>query len=147
MTLVKSKKRRFPWMNGGEDRLWGLENFFDEDFFKMRRDIPAMNVKEHEDDFEIEFAVPGFSKEDFDLSIEDDLLHISAEKSEEDFEDEDDFTRKEFSYSNFSRTFQLPKSVDVSKDIKADFKNGVLHLKLKKEKGAEMKKRKEIKIS
>ncbi|MEE2772984.1 MAG: Hsp20/alpha crystallin family protein, partial [Bacteroidota bacterium] len=103
MSLVKSHKKRFPWMNG--DTPWSLENLFDDDFFKINRSLPAMNVKEHEDDFEIEFAAPGFSKEDFEVSIEDDLLYVSAEQSEEDFEDDDNFTRKEFSYSSFHRTF------------------------------------------
>lgn len=135
-------------MNGGTGfKPWSLEDLFDDDFFRMDRSLPAMNVKEHEDDFEIDFAVPGYSKEDFEVSIEDDVLYVSAEKSEEDIEDEDDFTRKEFSYSNFHRTFQLPKSVDVSKDVKANYKDGVLHLKLLKEKEAMKKRRKEIKIS
>lgn len=147
MSLVKSNKRRFPWMNGDNDKLWGLEDLFDDDFFKMKRNLPAMNVKEHEDDFEIEFAAPGFSKGDFEVSIEDDILYVSAEKSSEDIEDEDDFTRKEFSYSNFHRTLQLPKSVDVSKEVKANYKDGVLRLKLLKEKNAGKKKRKQIQVS
>lgn len=147
MSLVKSNKRRFPWMNGDNDKLWGLEDLFDDDFFKMKRNLPAMNVKEHEDDFEIEFAAPGFSKGDFEVSIEDDILYVSAEKSSEDIEDDDDFTRKEFSYSNFHRTLQLPKSVDVSKEVKANYKDGVLRLKLLKEKNAGKKKRKQIQVS
>ncbi|AVR45984.1 heat-shock protein [Christiangramia fulva] len=147
MSLVKSNKRRFPWMNGDSKAPWGLEDLFDDDFFKIKRSLPAMNVKEHEDDFEIEFAVPGFSKEDFEVSIEDDLLYVSAEKSQEEIEDEDDFTRKEFSYSNFHRTLQLPKSVDVSKEVKANYKDGVLRLRLLKEKEAIKKSRKQIKVS
>ncbi len=147
MSLVKSNKRRFPWMNGDGDKPWGLEDLFDDDFFKVKRNLPAMNVKEHEDDFEIEFAAPGFSKGDFEVSIEDDLLYVSAEKSEEEIEDEDDFTRKEFSYSSFHRTFQLPKSVDITKDVKANYKDGVLRLHLLKEKEASKKKRKQIQVS
>ena len=147
MSLVKSPKQRFPWMNGGIARSFGLDDFFEDEFFTTRKDLPAMNVMEHEDDFQIEFAVPGFSKEDFEVSIEDDLLYVSAEKSMEDIEDEDGYTRKEFSYSNFHRTLQLPKSVDTSKDVKAKYKNGVLKLKLMKDEEAMKPRKKQIQIS
>ncbi len=146
MTLVKSPKKRFPWMNGGLAKAFNMDDLFDDDFFKTRNDLPAMNVIEHEDDFEIEFAVPGFSKEDFEVSMEDDLLYVSAEKSSEDMEDEDGYTRKEFSYSNFNRTLQLPKSVDTSQEVKAKYKNGVLKLKLNKSEDAMKPERKYIEI-
>ena len=146
MSLIRSNKKSFPWMNG-DLKPWSLEDLFDDDFFKVKRSLPAMNVKEHEDDFEIEFAVPGFSKEDFQVSIEDDILYVSAEKSSEDFEDEDTFTRKEFSYSNFKRTLQLPKSVDVSEEIEGKYEDGILRLRLLKTKDFLKNKRKEIQIS
>ena len=145
--LIKSPKQRFPWMNGGIARSFGLDDLFDDEFFSTKTSLPAMNVKEHEDDFEIEFAVPGFDKEDFEVSIEDDILHVSAEKSMENMEDEDDYTRKEFSYSSFNRTFQLPKSVDISKEAKANYKNGVLKLRLVKDQKALKAQRKHIKIA
>ncbi|TBW28686.1 Hsp20/alpha crystallin family protein [Gramella sp. KN1008] len=147
MSLVKSKKQRFPWMNGSIAKSFGLDDLFDDDFFTAERRLPAMNVKEHEDDFEIEFAVPGFSKEDFEVSMENDLLFVSAEKSKEDIEDDDDYTRKEFSYSSFYRTLQLPQSVDVSKDVKAGYKDGILKLQLLKSKEAAKTTRKRIDIS
>lgn len=147
MSLVKSTNRRFPWMNGGIAKSFGLDDLFEDDFFSVKGNLPAMNVKEHEDDFEIEFAVPGFSKEDFEVSMEDDLLYVNAEKSMEDIEDEDDYTRREFSYSNFQRTLQLPKSVDTSKEIKAKYKDGVLKLKLLKNKEAMKPHRKQISIT
>ncbi|MCM8568523.1 Hsp20/alpha crystallin family protein [Gramella jeungdoensis] len=147
MSLVKTKKQRFPWMNGGLAKSFGLDDLFEDDFFTSERKLPAMNVKEHEDDFEIEFAVPGFSKEDFEVDMENDLLYVSAEKSAENVEDEDDYTRKEFSYSSFHRTLQLPNSVDVSKDVKAKYKDGILKLQLFKNKEAGKTKRKRIDIS
>ena len=145
--LVKSPRQRFPWMNGGLAKSMGWDDLFEDDFFKTKTTLPAMNVKEHEDDFEIEFAVPGFSKEDFEVSIENDILYVSAEKSMEDMEDEEDYTRREFSYSSFNRTFQLPKSVDVSKEVKANYKDGVLKLKLFKDEKALKAHRKQIEIS
>ena len=147
MSLVKSPKQRFPFMNGGLAKSFGLDDLFYDDFFTSKKDLPAMNVKEHEDDFEIEFAVPGYSKEDFEVSIEDDILYVSADKSMENMEDEDGYTRREFSYSNFQRTLQLPKSIDTAKDVKANYKNGVLHLKLMKDAEAMQSRRKEIEIS
>ena len=146
MSLVKTPKKRFPWMNGGLRTSFGLDDLFDDDFFTSRSSLPAMNVKEHDDDFQIEFAVPGFSKEDFEVSMEDDLLYVSAEKSMENIEDEDGYTRKEFNYSNFNRTLQLPKSVDTSKEVKANYKNGVLKLTLLKDVEALKSHKKHIKI-
>lgn len=147
MSLIKSKKQRFPLTNGGFARTFGLEDLFDDDFFSVEKKLPAMNVKEHEDDFEIEFAIPGFSKDDFEVSMEDDLLYVSAEKSKEDIEDEDNYTRKEFNYSSFTRTLQLPKSVDMTKDVRANYKDGILKLHLFKTKESQQPKRKRIDIS
>ena len=145
--LVKSPKQRFPWMKNSLANSFRFDDLFDDDFFTSKTTLPAMNVKEHEDDFKIEFAVPGFAKDDFEVSIEDDILYVSAEKSMEDMEDEDDYTRKEFSYSSFNRTFQLPKSVDISKEVKANYKDGVLKLRLVKDEEALKAHRKQIKIS
>lgn len=147
MSLIKSRKQRFPLMNGGFARTFGLEDLFDDDFFSSETKLPAMNVKEHDDDFEIEFAIPGFSKDDFEVSMEDDLLYVSAEKSDEDIEDEDNYTRKEFNYSSFTRTLQLPKSVDMTKDVRANYKDGILKLHLFKNKEDQKPKRKRIDIS
>lgn len=146
MSLVKSPKKRFPWMNSGLAKTFNMDDLFEDDFFKTRNDLPAMNVKEHEDDFEIEFAVPGFSKEDFEVSIEDDLLYVSAEKSMEEVDDEDTYTRKEFNYSSFNRTLQLPKSVDINQEVKAKYKDGVLKLKLLKSDEALNSQRKYVEI-
>lgn len=134
-------------MNAGFARNFGLEDLFDDDFFSPEKKLPAMNVKEHEDDFEIEFAIPGFSKDDFEVSVENDLLYVSAEKSHEDMEDEDNYTRKEFSYSSFTRTLQLPKSVDMTKEVRARYKNGILTLHLFKNKDEQKPERKRIDIS
>ena len=133
-------------MNTGLARRFGLDDFFNDEFFTEDQSLPAMNVKEHEDDFEIEFAVPGFSKDDFEVSIEDDLLYVSAQKSMEDIEDEDDYTRKEFNYSSFYRTFQIPKSVDTSREVKARYRNGILKLQLFKDQDALKNQRKKIDI-
>ena len=106
---------------------------------------PAANIIENENDFSIELAVPGMSKEDFNIKLEDDILTISVEHKEVEEKDEKNFTRREFRYDGFSRSFTLPEIVDQEK-IKADYKNGVLHLMLPKSKETKVKGR-EIKIS
>ncbi len=108
-------------------------------------DIPAVNIKEENDKFVLEMAAPGMKKDDFKINLDNYQLTISAETKDEKKEKEDSYTRREFVYSSFSRSFTLPKSVDIEK-IKADYKNGVLNIVLPK-KEEEAKLTKQIKIS
>jgi HSP20 family protein len=94
--------------------------------------LPAINVKENNENFDIEVAAPGFSKEDFEITITDDVLTISAKNEKNTEEKEEDYTRKEFYYNAFNRSFTLPKSIDFSKKIKAKYENGVLRVHLDK---------------
>ncbi|VAW14175.1 hypothetical protein MNBD_BACTEROID03-744 [hydrothermal vent metagenome] len=142
MSLVKFNKNVFPWNKGLID-FFDQDTLFNVDFFNLEKSLPAMNVKEHDKDFEIELASPGFEKKDFEITMNDDVLEVSAQKSVEEEEKEDDYTRKEFNYRAFRRSLQLPKTVDNSKDVKATYKNGILKLLLlKKEADKEKTKRK-----
>jgi len=94
--------------------------------------IPAINVKENEDNFDIEVAAPGFSKEDFEVTITDNILCISATNEKNTKEKEEGYSRQEFFYGAFKRTFTLPKSIDFTKKINAKYKNGVLRVHLDK---------------
>ena len=105
-----------------------------------------MNIKEHDDDFEIELAAPGFEKKDFKITMKDDVLEVSAERKEEESEKKEEYTRREFSYNSFKRTMQLPNSVDQEKDAKATYKNGILRLKLLKREEAKEKQKKMIEV-
>lgn len=113
-----------------------FDDVFKDDFFAEDSLMPAMNVKEHTKDFEIELAVPGFNKKDFEVTIEEDVLHISGEKEVEKEEKEEDFSRKEFSYKSFKRSMVLPPSIDLNQDVKASYKNGILKVDLLKKKEA-----------
>ena len=97
MTLVKfnNRNRLFPWNIAGLPSL-STDEFFNDDFFAEESLMPAMNIKDKKNDFEIEFAAPGFNKKDFEVTIDDNVLHVSGEKSQEQVENEEDFTRKEF---------------------------------------------------
>jgi HSP20 family protein len=106
---------------------------------------PAANIIDNEKDFNIELAVPGMAKDDFNINLEDDIMTISVERKEEEVKEDKNFTRREFRYDEFSRSFSLPDIVDQEK-IKADYQNGVLSVMLPKSEEAKVKGR-EIKIS
>ena len=93
--------------------------------------FPAVNVIDDEKRYIIELAVPGYSKEDFEIDVEDKFVVIKAEKKEEKETKEDKYTRKEFSYNHFQRKFMLPDNVN-EESIEAKFKDGILKLKLDK---------------
>ncbi len=105
---------------------------------------PAVNIKEDDKQFVMEMAIPGYSKKDFKINLEDQLLNISSEKENKSAEDKKNYTRKEFSYQGFSRSFRLPKTI-ISDDIKAEYKNGMLTLVLPKKE--EVKLQREISIA
>ncbi len=132
MTLVKFKKPRLPWYDTMFTDLLGTDRLLTNDFFLENKWVPAMNVKETEDKFEIEIAAPGFNKKDFDLSIENGILRIHAEKKEEMEKKEDDYTRREFNYNSFFRSFTLPENVNEDEMIDATYKRGILKLVLNK---------------
>lgn len=146
MSLIKFNKNRFPWFNDTVSNWIDTDNFFADDFFVKDKGVPAMNVKERKDDFEIELAVPGFLKKDIEVTMEDDVLHICAEQSEEKSEEKKAYTRKEFNYSSFDRKLQLPGSIDQNEEVKATYKNGILTLNLLKREEAKEQPKKVIEI-
>jgi len=102
---------------------------------------PAVNVIEGKEDFRLEIAAPGLKKSDFDINVEKNVLTISA-KVEKDDAEKTKYARREFNYNEFKTTFQLPKTIDVTK-IDAAFNNGILTLTLaKKEEAKELPARK-----
>jgi len=126
-----------------------VSGFFDtefNDFFGKRVCDPSANILEKTDGFELEIAAPGFKKEDFKINLENAVLTISTEVEDEKKEEGKNYTRKEFYYGSFSRSFTLPKSVDSDK-IKADYDHGILRIDLPKKAEAKLDIRKEIKIS
>ena len=94
--------------------------------------IPAVNIKETENEFLLDFAVPGLDKKDFQINLENDVLTISSEKNSENEEITEQFTRKEYSYLSFKRSFTLPKQLIDKDNIKATYKNGELKITIPK---------------
>ena len=149
MSLIKFNNRRrlFPsWTNEGLKNFLSSDDFFNNDFFEEDSLMPAMNVKEHDDDFEIEFAAPGFNKKDFEVTIDENILNVCGEKKHEIEEKEEDFARKEFSYNSFKRSITLPKSVNTDQDVKATYKNGILKLNLLKKEEAKTLQPKKVEV-
>ena len=110
--------------------------------------IPAVNIQETDDNFTVAVAVPGKTKEDFNIELDNDVLTISSEEKKENEVSEKNgkFTRKEFSYSSFKRAFSLPDTVDGEK-ISASYNNGVLEISLPKKEEAKVQAKRMIDIS
>ncbi|MBX2963438.1 MAG: Hsp20/alpha crystallin family protein [Cyclobacteriaceae bacterium] len=93
--------------------------------------VPAVNVKELEKVFEIEMAVPGMTKKDFHINIDNGMLTVFTEKKDEKEVKEENYTRKEFNYTNFTRSFNLPENVNPDR-IEAKYDEGILRILIAK---------------
>ena len=91
--------------------------------------MPPVNVTENQNDYMVSLAAPGLKKDDFKVDISGNMVTISSEKEESKEEKDKNFTRKEYSYSSFSRSFTLPEDV-MQEKIEAKYEDGVLKLKL-----------------
>lgn len=106
---------------------------------------PSVNIKETAEDFKIEVAAPGLEKNDFKLTMDKDRLTISAQKEEKKVEEGENFTRKEFSFNSFSRSFDLPDTIQAD-GILANYENGILNITLPKKPEAKPQPAKQIEI-
>lgn len=132
------------------DDIFGRElfNWENNNFSATSTTLPSVNIKESDDKFEVELAAPGMDKNDFKVTLNDSLLTISSSKNDEKETVEDNFTRREFSYQSFQRSFKLPNNVVDEENIKANYDNGLLHLVIpKKEEAKENKASRVIEIS
>ena len=140
MTLVKFnnglKNNANPFFNDVFDSLLN-DSFLNN---KLVNRIPAVNIAENENEFHIELAVPGLKKDDFKINLEKNILTISAEKKTEDTAETKKYSKREYSYSSFVRSFTLPDSVDHSK-IEADYTDGILTLTVAKKEEAKFQSR------
>lgn len=127
------------------------DDFFNDTLFNnanpaaYRGTAPAVNVVEEEMAFRIEMAVPGLSRKDFRIDLENDVLTISSEQKENKEDKKLNYMRKEFNYSTFKRSFQLPETVD-QENIKASNDAGILTIQIPKKKEVVQKAAKQIEI-
>lgn len=148
MSLIKRDSYLPTWSNFFNDFLnrdwydWSNQNFS-----LTNTTIPSVNIKETENEFEVEMAAPGMAKDDFKLEIHNNVLTISSEKQTENKTEEGkNITRREFSYQSFSRSFTMPVIVDTEK-ISAKYENGILRVMIPKKDEAKPKPMKQIKVS
>tara|TARA_B100001027_G_scaffold36520_2_gene22633 strand:+ start:15744 stop:16166 length:423 start_codon:yes stop_codon:yes gene_type:complete len=125
-----------------------MNEFFNDDFgmnlFNRSHSVPSVNSIENNDSFEIDLAVPGMNKDDFTIELNDKILVISSSNS--DSGNSENIRLNEFNYSSFQRSFRVPESVELDK-IKANYKNGILKIKLPKRKDSITKPNRVIDIS
>lgn len=141
--IMKSNQGMDPWRD-----FFSVDNFFDNNWGRRGNNkLPAVNISENDKNYSLEVVAPGFEKGDFKLKVEDDVLTISAESKSENTENDKgkEYTRREYSYNSFTRSFQLPDNVN-DENISANYKDGVLNIELPKSK-QEVKASKEIQIS
>jgi len=119
---------------------------FSGDAFDFANRVPSVNITENEKEFKIEMAAPGLERNDFKVEVEDGVLCISSEKEKESKEEKKNYTRREYSYNSFSRSFTLPDNSSPDK-IDAKYENGVLNITLPKKEVTVSKPAKEIKVS
>ncbi len=148
MTLIKRTNNLFPAVPSFFD------DFFTRDLFEWPKStvgssVPAVNIKEEDEGYTVEVAAPGLAKEDFNVELDNNVLTISSKKEirNEEKDEEGNYTRREFSYTSFQRSFTLPGDVVDTDKINASYKDGVLHLSLPKREEAKPKPVKTIKIS
>ncbi len=131
MTLVKWNKKTDNALLPGFNDVF--ESIFNDTFFndRMVTRVPAVNISESENNYQVELAAPGLKKEDFKLNLERNVLSISVEQSASHQDNQKNYSKREYSYSSFVRSFTLPESADESQ-INAAYTDGVLRIDIAK---------------
>ena len=144
MSLIKTMNGNAPSLGTLLSDLLDTDSFFNDTYLRKSW-VPSVNVKEDEKCYELDFAVPGLKKDDFKIEVDRGVLTISAESKSEKEETDKKYTRKEYNYSSFSRSFTLPDNVN-EEQLEAKYEDGVLKVVLTK-KEEEKSNKKTIKIN
>lgn len=129
-----------------------VDQFLNDSLFNWRNEVneglmvPKVNIAETDEEFVVELAAPGMKREDFNVELDNDMLVIWTEKENNKEDNNSTYTRREFSYESFRRSFHLPNSVEYNK-IEAKYKDGMLRLVIPKKEEAKRRPPKTIKIS
>jgi len=148
MKLAKVSDRLFPTFPSFIDNFFSrdLMDWNNSNFSNTDSTIPAVNIKEKNDSFLIEVAAPGLSKENFTVNLDGDRLLITSEKKEEKDEHETNYSRREFSYQSFQRSFTIPRETVDGDKISAKYNDGILMIILPKKEEVKPKPAKRIDI-
>jgi HSP20 family protein len=106
-----------------------MDKMFSDDYQAMNQ--PAVNIVEKEKSYEITLMAPGLTKNDFTISVENDLLNIAFQKEENKSEETEKFIRKEFGIRSFNRSFTMSEKLDID-HISAVYENGLLNVSIPK---------------
>ena len=149
MSVIKRSGNSLPAFPSLFDDFFSREffNWGNSNFSSTSTTVTAVTIKESADDYEVEVAAPGMEKKDFNIVLDGNQLTISSAKQYEETKKEESYTRREFSYQSFTRTFQLPKDVVDSEKIMATYENGLLKLPIPKKEEAKQKAPKQISIN
>lgn len=142
MNLIKRNANQVPaFQRLFFDDIFGRElfNWENNNFSATSTTLPSVNIKETADNYEVEVAAPGMNKNDFQVTLDGNLLTISSQKQHQQVSEQETYSRKEFSYQSFQRSFQLPKYVVDEDRISARYENGILHLSIPKREEAKQK--------
>lgn len=140
MSLALKKKSSLPALVS--DWLSPVSSLWDRDFFNTDLDlfprrvgvnVPSVNIAETPKDYQLEVAAPGLERKDFKIEVENHTLSISAEKEEKKKEENDGYSRKEYSFNSFCRSFTLPENIKED-EIDAKYKDGILKVTVPKAK-------------
>lgn len=142
-------KRNENYLPSFFDRFWNNElmDWGHLNFSSTNTSLPAVNVKETADDFVIELAAPGMEKTDFKINFKNNVITISSERENEKEETKGNYTRREFSYQSFQRSFTVPENAIMSDKIEARYNNGILQVTLPKREEVKPQPEREIQIS
>ena len=148
MSLIKRNGQNFPAIPSLFDDLFSRElfNWGTNNYSSTSTTMPSVNIREEDGSYEVEVAAPGMNKQDFNITLDGNLLTISSAKEQQNEKQQEKYTRREFSYQSFSRTFTLQKDVMDTEKIQAKYEDGVLHLLIPKKEQAKQKQPKQIEI-
>jgi len=150
MNLSKKNGRQIPGFHRLLfDDMFGRElfNWENSNFSNTSTTLPSVNIKETAENYEVDVAAPGMEKKDFQITLDGNLLTISSTREHNETIKEESFTRREFSYQSFQRSFELPKNVVDEEQITARYENGLLNLTIPKREEAKQKPPRLIEIS
>jgi HSP20 family protein len=150
MTLAKFSDNAFPSFPSFLNRFFEGEmmDWANSNFAGTNSTLPAVNIRENNDEYRIDMAAPGLSKEQFKVNYDNGQLTISSEMKEEKFGKKDEkYNRREFRYQSFQRSFTIPENMVDGEKIKAAYNDGILQISLPKREEIKPKPPREIKIS
>jgi HSP20 family protein len=149
MTLMKRSNPDFPSIPSLLDNLWSRDwmDWSNLNFSNTNTTLPAVNVLENENEYAIELAAPGMKREDFKIDLNDNVLTITSEKKDEKEEKNGRYSRREFSYQSFQRSFTLPQYLVDREKVTAKYADGILQINIPKREEAKPKPARQIEIS